>query len=50
MIFQTLTTRSQDEPSTAYGLLAEAVAYPDDFSYVDLSIECRRRAGMTASP
>ena len=34
MIIQTLTTRSQDEPSTAYGLLAEAVAYPDDFSYV----------------
>jgi microcin C transport system substrate-binding protein len=34
MIFETLTTRSQDEPSTAYGLLAEAAAYPDDFSYV----------------
>src|SRR5438477_12073218 len=29
MIIQTLTTRSQDEPSTAYVLLAEAVAYPD---------------------
>ena len=34
LIFEALTTRSQDEPSTAYGLLAEAVAYPDDFSYV----------------
>ena len=34
MINQTLTTRSLDEPSTAYGLLAEAAAYPDDFSYV----------------
>jgi microcin C transport system substrate-binding protein len=34
MINQTLTTRSQDEPATAYGLLAEAAAYPDDFSYV----------------
>ncbi len=33
-ITQTLTTRSIEEPSTAYGLLAEAVAYPDDFSYV----------------
>jgi microcin C transport system substrate-binding protein len=31
---QTLTTRGLDEPSTAYGLLAEAAAYPDDFSYV----------------
>lgn len=34
LINQTLTTRSQDEPSTAYGLLAEAAAYPEDFSYV----------------
>ncbi|MEA2819145.1 MAG: microcin transport system substrate-binding protein [Bradyrhizobium sp.] len=34
LISQSLTTRSQDEPSTAYGLLAEAAAYPDDFSYV----------------
>ena len=34
LIYQTLTTRSQDEPATAYGLLAEAAAYPDDFSYV----------------
>jgi microcin C transport system substrate-binding protein len=34
MINEKLTTRSDDEPSTAYGLLAEAAAYPDDFSYV----------------
>jgi microcin C transport system substrate-binding protein len=34
MINETLTTRSDDEASTAYGLLAEAAAYPDDFSYV----------------
>jgi microcin C transport system substrate-binding protein len=33
-IVETLTERSLDEPSTAYGLLAEAAAYPDDFSYV----------------
>lgn len=31
---QSLTTRSLDEASTAYGLLAESAAYPDDFSYV----------------
>jgi len=31
---ETLTTRSLDEPVTAYGLLADAAAYPDDFSYV----------------
>ena len=34
LIVQTLTTRALDEPSTAYGLLAESAAYPDDFSYV----------------
>jgi microcin C transport system substrate-binding protein len=34
LILQSLTTRSQDEPVTAYGMLAEAAAYPDDFSYV----------------
>jgi microcin C transport system substrate-binding protein len=33
-IIEALTTRSLDEPVTAYGLLAEAAAYPDDFSYV----------------
>ncbi len=34
MTIETLTARSLDEPSTAYGQLAEAAAYPDDFSYV----------------
>jgi microcin C transport system substrate-binding protein len=34
LIFEGLTTRSQDEALTSYGLLAEAAAYPDDFSYV----------------
>src|SRR5437016_6585806 len=31
LIFETLTTPSLDEPSTRYGLLAEAAAHPDDF-------------------
>ena len=34
MIYETLMTRSQDEAATEYGLLAESVAYPDDFSWV----------------
>ena len=33
LIVEALTTRSLDEPLTSYGLLAEATAYPDDFSY-----------------
>lgn len=32
-VFETLMAPSQDEPSTYYGLLAEAVAYPADMSY-----------------
>jgi microcin C transport system substrate-binding protein len=34
LIIQSLTTRSLDEAATAYGMLAEAAAYPDDFSHV----------------
>ncbi|HEX2366274.1 MAG TPA: extracellular solute-binding protein [Bradyrhizobium sp.] len=34
LIYETLTTPSLDEVSTEYGLLAEAVAHPDDFSFV----------------
>lgn len=34
LTMETLTTRSLDEASTAYGQLAESAAYPDDFSYV----------------
>ena len=34
LIYDTLTTSSSDEVSTGYGLLAEAVSHPDDFSFV----------------
>jgi microcin C transport system substrate-binding protein len=34
LIYDTLTTSSLDEVSTEYGLLAEAVSHPDDFSFV----------------
>jgi len=43
LINQTLTTRSQDEPSTAYGLLAEAASYPDDSSYVIYRLDAAAR-------
>lgn len=32
LIYDTLMSYSPDEPSTAYGLIAEWVSYPDDFS------------------
>jgi microcin C transport system substrate-binding protein len=52
LINQTLTTRSQDEPATAYGLLAEAAAYPDDFSYViyRLNAAARWHDGRPVTP
>lgn len=34
LLYNTLLTRSLDEVSTAYGDLAEAVAYPDDVTHV----------------
>ena len=34
LVFETLMAPSLDEPSTEYGLLAEAVSYPDDYSSV----------------
>jgi len=34
LIYEQLTTSSLDEPSTQYGLLAEQVQHPEDFSWV----------------
>jgi microcin C transport system substrate-binding protein len=34
LIYESLMTQSFDEVDTAYGTLAEAAAFPDDFSYV----------------
>jgi len=34
LIYDTLLLPSLDEPSSAYALVAEALAYPDDFSWV----------------
>jgi microcin C transport system substrate-binding protein len=34
LLFETLTTQSLDEPDGNYGLLAEAIAYPEDRAYV----------------
>jgi len=34
LIYETLTASSFDEPSAAYGLLAEAFSYPEDYSSV----------------
>jgi microcin C transport system substrate-binding protein len=52
LIFQTLTTRSMDEALTAYGLLAEAAAWPDDYSWARyrLRAEARWHDGKPVTP
>jgi microcin C transport system substrate-binding protein len=52
MIFETLMTRAQDEIATEYGLLAESVAHPDDFSWVTYRLrkEARWHDGKPVSP
>lgn len=35
---ETLMTESSDEPNSAYGLIAETIAYPDDHRWVEFAI------------
>ncbi len=46
LIYEPLLAASLDEPTTEYGLLAEAVAHPDDYSWSH-SACARKRAGRT---
>ena len=52
LIYQSLTTPSLDEVSTEYGLLAEAVRYPEDYSSVTyrLRAEARWHDGKPVTP
>jgi microcin C transport system substrate-binding protein len=52
MIYETLMQRSQDEVATEYGLLAEAVAHPEDFAWViyRLRKEARWHDGKPVTP
>jgi microcin C transport system substrate-binding protein len=52
MIYETLMARAQDEVATEYGLLAEAAAHPDDFSWViyRLRKEARWHDGNPVTP
>ncbi|MEK1888083.1 MAG: extracellular solute-binding protein [Phyllobacterium sp.] len=34
LLYDTLLSQALDQPATNYGLIAEAIAYPDDFSWV----------------
>jgi microcin C transport system substrate-binding protein len=52
LLNETLMTRSQDEVTTEYGLLAEAAAHPDDFGWViyRLRREARWHDGQPVTP
>ncbi|MCB9061994.1 MAG: ABC transporter substrate-binding protein [Halobacteriovoraceae bacterium] len=48
-IFQRLLINSFDEPSTYYGLLAESIEYPDNYSYLRINLRKEARF-MTVNP
>lgn len=52
LIYETLMSKSQDEVVTEYGLLAEAAAHPDDFSWVKYRLrkEARWQDGKPVTP
>lgn len=52
MIYDTLMTSALDEVATEYGLLAESVSYPDDFSFVTyrLRAEAKWHDGKPVTP
>ena len=52
LIYESLTTASLDEVSTEYGLLAEAVSHPEDFSSVTyrLRAEAKWHDGKPVTP
>ena len=49
LIYDTLIVSSLDEVSTEYGLLAEAVSHPPDFSSATFRLRPAARNGTTAS-
>ena len=51
-IYDTLMTGNLDEPSTQYGLLAESVSYPPDYSSVTFTLrsEARFHDGQPVTP
>lgn len=52
LYFQSLMTRSKDEPFTLYGLLAEKVEMPDDRSWMEFTLnkDARWHDGMPITP
>ncbi|MGQ0457162.1 MAG: extracellular solute-binding protein [Hyphomicrobium sp.] len=52
LLYDGLMASSADEPSTAYGLIAECVTYPDDFSSATFKLrpEARHHDGAPITP
>ena len=49
LVYDRLMTPSMDEIASDYGLLAEAIAYPDDFGFVKVSPAGRKPNGRMVS-
>ncbi|MFZ1814321.1 MAG: extracellular solute-binding protein [Rhizobiaceae bacterium] len=52
LVYESLMTRSADEPFTLYGLLAKSVAMPDDRSWMEFTLDenARWSDGMPVTP
>ncbi|MCO6187252.1 extracellular solute-binding protein [Rhizobium sp. L1K21] len=52
LVYETLLTDSLDEANVSYGLLAEAVAYPDDYAYAKFRLrpEAKWADGEAVTP
>ncbi|WP_377291708.1 extracellular solute-binding protein [Rhizobium sp. SG2393] len=52
LVYETLMKRSMDEISATYGLLAKAIAYPEDYSFVKfrLRAEAKWEDGQPVTP
>jgi microcin C transport system substrate-binding protein len=52
LVYETLMVRSADEPASVYGLVAESVTYPDDYSWAEFKLrdEARWHDGTPITP
>jgi len=52
IVYDSLMRRSGDEPASVYGLVAETVAYPDDYSWAEFTLrdQARWHDGLPITP
>lgn len=52
LVYESLTTGTNDEPATNYGLIAETIRHPEDYSWVEFALrpEARWHDGKPITP